>query len=200
MTASKIDLTVITNTWQRPKHLACLLRQLRTQSLGNLRIEHLVVSDGPDVTSAALVEPTLSRFLSLPEHRGCFGVAAKDFGIEQAGGEYVCFWDDDNIYEPHALTTAYAAAFGFDIGIVRTEHWSVTHRRYLTLPREWTGQVRPGDIDTMCLCVRTQLARRVPWDREPRKRGMDHRWLSRLMEHQPRVNYVPLVVGRHLTF
>jgi hypothetical protein len=66
----KIDLTVITATCRRPAQMASCLSQFRSQSLGDLRCEHLVVSNAVD---------------------------------PQARGQYVGFWDDDNLYEPHAL-------------------------------------------------------------------------------------------------
>ncbi len=203
--AASIQLSVITNTWQRPKHLANLLQQLSQQSLGCLSIEHLVISDGPDPIAAALVKRTAvkrkaSGYFELDSNFGCFGVAAKDLGIAQSQGEYVCFWDDDNLYEPHALAALYCTAKGHDIGIVQTEHWSVTNRRYIQIPRSWTGVVQPGDIDSMCLCVRTELAKSFPWKSPPLKRGTDHRWLSRLLAEPRDVNHVPIVIGKHLTF
>ncbi|HCS55863.1 MAG TPA: hypothetical protein DIW81_30485, partial [Planctomycetaceae bacterium] len=139
MTAASIQLSVITNTWQRPKHLAGLLQQLSRQSLGGLSIEHLVISDGLDPIAAALVKNSTSRYFELEAHQGCYGVAAKDLGISRAQGEYVCLWDDDNLYEPHALAALYCSASGHDIGIVQAEHWSVTNRRYVQIPRNWTG-------------------------------------------------------------
>ena len=43
-----MDLTVITATCQRPQLLAHCLREYQRQSLGELKCEHLVVSDGPN--------------------------------------------------------------------------------------------------------------------------------------------------------
>ncbi|WP_339612635.1 glycosyltransferase family A protein [uncultured Rubinisphaera sp.] len=200
MTAASIQLSVITNTWQRPKHLAGLLQQLSRQSLGGLSIEHLVISDGLDPIAAALVKNSTSRYFELEAHQGCYGVAAKDLGISRAQGEYVCLWDDDNLYEPHALAALYCSASGHDIGIVQAEHWSVTNRRYVQIPRNWTGKVQPGDIDTMCLCVRAELAKSIPWNLPPHKRGMDHRWLNRLLAEPRDVHHVEIVIGKHLTF
>ena len=44
----RIDLSVITATWHRPQLLALCLAQFSQQSIGNLRCEHIVVSDGSD--------------------------------------------------------------------------------------------------------------------------------------------------------
>lgn len=198
--AAQIQLSIITATWQRPKSLAGLLASVSRQSLGNLKIEHIVVSDGPDAVTSALLNQSATRYLELESNQGNFGAAAKDLGIRAAKGEYVCIWDDDNLYEPHAASALFSAASGFDLGIVQAEHWSVTRKRYVTIPADWDGTVKPGQIDTMCLCVRKSVAEKSAWHQPPQGRGTDHRWLSRLLEHQPTVHFVPVTIGKHLTF
>ncbi|MEZ6066059.1 MAG: glycosyltransferase family A protein [Planctomycetaceae bacterium] len=116
------DISVITATRQRPKHLEACLHHFRQQSLGGLRAEHIVVSDGPDDYARRQVQSYGARYDQLPESAGQWGAAAKDRGIELARGRYVCFWDDDNWYEPHALATLYTTAFGFDIGVVQCRY------------------------------------------------------------------------------
>ena len=116
--STSIDLSIITATHQRPKHLALCLAQVRQQSLGSLRVEHVVVCDGPDPQTRFQATHANARCIELPQALGRWGAGAKDAGLAAAVGTYVCFWDDDNHYEPHAATTLFAAAVGYDIGVV----------------------------------------------------------------------------------
>lgn len=193
-----IQLSVITSTRLRPKHLSLCLEQYRRQSLGNLRVEHIIVADGPDPQARFLAESAGAQFIALPQPAGQWGAVAKDAGLAAARGEYVCFWDDDNLYEPHALATLFTAACGVDIGIVRIRALKRGRPGRVLLPRRWDGTLRYGDIDTMNACVRRELAgteRRA--DGDPRS-GEDYRWLARLQARGATLRYVPIVIGEHL--
>jgi GT2 family glycosyltransferase len=193
-----MHLSVITATCQRPAQLALTLQQFRSQSLGNLQVEQIVVSDGRDDEARFLANRWNARFFELNERCGHAGAFAKDLGIRHAVGEYVCFWDDDNYYEPHALATLYAIAFGSDIGVARTVHRFRKRIGLVTIPRRWTGTFHRGDVDTMCICVKRSLALREPWGDGCSRPGTDFRWLKKLERHQPTVRYAPIVIGHHL--
>lgn len=197
---SAFDLSLITATWRRPKLLAHCLQAVAGQQLGGLKLEHIVVSDGPDRTAEALCAEASARFVALEEHAGNFGATARDRGIELARGRYLAFWDDDNLYEPFAAAVQFAAAQQADVGVVRVKHWSVTQKRYRLIPQHWNGKARPGHIDTMCLCVRRELAQSVLWQTPPTGRGTDHRWLSRVLQRNPQVRFSPQCIGAHLAF
>lgn len=196
----EIDLTVITATCRRHAQLASCLSQFRNQSLGDLRCEHLVVSDGIDPEARWLVGKFGARYVERPEPGGQWGSLARDLGICEARGLYVCFWDDDNLYEPHALAALYGTAFGHDIGVVQTRYRCRSRAGQIVIPRRWTGSFRPGDVDTMCVCVRRELASREPWEQlpDPSRPTTDWNWLHRLEKYQPRIQFVPMVVGFHL--
>jgi glycosyltransferase involved in cell wall biosynthesis len=192
------DLSIVTATRGRPKHLALCLAQLRQQSLGDLRVEHLVVSDGPDPQARFLAEAAGAKYLELPRPQGQWGAAAKDAGLHAAQGGYVCFWDDDNRYEPHAAATLFAAGHGMDVGVVRIRALKRRGTGRVLIPRSWDGTLRYGDIDTMNFCVRAELARRESWaDGNPRS-GEDYRWISRVAARGATLRYVPVVIGEHL--
>lgn len=193
-----MNLSVITATRQRPAQLVHCLEQFRRQSFGQVSCEHIVVSDGPDRVARHLAERYAARYFELSEARGHAGAFAKDLGIREAAGEYVCFWDDDNLFEPHALTTIFAAVHGADLGVVRVRHRLRKNVGIITIPRWWSGTPGFGDIDTMCVAVRRTLALKEPWGNEVPPPGTDYRWLKRLGTHNPRVRYVPIVIGMHL--
>lgn len=193
-----IDLSVITATCQRPAFLAHCLRQFQAQCTGGLICEQIVVSDGPDPQAEFLSRQFGVRYYQLDVPQGHAGAFAKDRGIAAARGVYVCCWDDDNLYEPHALAVLFSSAAGADIGVVRTRHRLRKRPGMVTIPRHWTGSFRFGDIDTMCLCVRRELAIQERWGDDCSDPGTDYRWLRKLEAHRPVIRYVPTVIGMHL--
>jgi glycosyltransferase involved in cell wall biosynthesis len=193
-----VDLSIITATHLRPKHLALCLAQVARQSLGSLTVEHLVVGDGPDPHARYLAEEAGATYLELDKSQGQWGAAAKDAGLAAARGRYVCFWDDDNHYAAHAAVTLFAAAHGFDIGVVRIQALKRQAVGRTLLPRQWDGTLRYGDIDTMNFCVRRELAMQERWaDGNPRS-GEDYRWLQRVKDRGATLRYLPVVIGEHL--
>lgn len=194
------DLTVIIATCRRPAQLASCLAQFRTQNLGGLRCEHLVVSDGIDPEARWLAAEFGARYFERPEPGGQWGSLARDEGIRVARGQFVCFWDDDNLYEPHALATLFSAAVGYDIGVVQTRYRCRSRVGQIIIPRRWTGSFRSGDVDTMCICLRRDLALREAWEQRPPPKlpTTDWHWLQRLEKHQPRIRFVPVIIGFHL--
>ena len=193
-----IELSVVTATWRRPKLLAMCLQQFRAQSTGELRTEHVIVSDGPDPMARAQASAEHAQYVERTNNGGRWGAFAKDDGIAAARGRYVCFWDDDNLYEPHALTALLAAAWGVDIGIVQCRHLLRTPGESTVLPRSWAGEFRLGDIDSMCVCVRREVALTERWADSSRRRGEDYRWLARLKQRGVSIRFAPIVIGTHL--
>jgi GT2 family glycosyltransferase len=191
-----MDLTVITATCDRPKHLARTLQAVADQRCP-LTVEHIVVHDGPGPRSRFLANLFGARYFET-EGLGHWGAGCKDLGIREARGEYVVFWDDDNSYEPWALTALYVAAHGHDIGIVRCLWVGLEKEIVRVLPPTRDDDFAEGDVDTICLCVRRDLASRVSWYDMGEARGEDFRWLEAVRALGPRLNYVPVVVGKHL--
>lgn len=193
-----MHLTVITPTYRRPSLLWHCLEQFQRQSQGGLMVEHLVVSDGPDANAQRIAAsfPHVT-YLELPKKSAAKGAgdAGRDAGIQQAKGEYVCFWNDDNVYYPHALVALYAAAQGVDIGVVQVRQERGEHA--VTIPRRWDGRFRYADIDAACICVRTETARLETWN-SAQDAASDIRWLERLERYQPTKRFVPIVIGVHL--
>ena len=194
-----MDLTVITSTRQRPQWLAMCLEQFRQQDRSGFTAQHLVVADGPDPESRYLATQWGATFVELDRPGGRWGAAAKDAGIALALGSHVCFWDDDNLYEPHALKTLWQAAREVDIGVVRCRYRCRKRVGQIIIPRIWRGQFRKGDIDTMCVCVRKTLAAQESWlGDESVGICTDHDWLRRLSTRTSAITFDPTVIGWHL--
>ena len=97
-------VSVITPTWQRHDLLRkrCI-PSVKVQTYAHL-LEHIVVSDGPDIDLVWPLATAQVRYLQLPEHDPSpdnWGSAARNFGYEQARGSLIAYLDDDNAYRPN---------------------------------------------------------------------------------------------------
>lgn len=182
------DLSVIIAA-SRPQSLAHVLGYVARQSCDGLDYEVVLVQEADDFTQFTTLRysPRFRIFRQPPSMDA--GATAHDRGIIESRGKYVVFWDDDNIYYPHALSTLYSTALGHDIGIARVRHQG------LVIPSG--PQLKAGDIDTMCFCVRKELAARVSWV-DHGGRYSDFRWIGKLAGLTDKVNRSPLIVGEHL--
>src|SRR5829696_7360010 len=110
-----VDVSVVIPTRDRPAWLATAVRCVLAQD--GLTVEVIVVDDG----SAPAVEPDSSAgrtpvVLRHPEPRGVS--AARNTGIARAGGEWIAFLDDDDLWAPRKLADQLAAAMRADRGWV----------------------------------------------------------------------------------
>jgi glycosyltransferase involved in cell wall biosynthesis len=107
-------VSVITPTWKRPDLLwgrcvPSVLAQVYP------RVEHIVVSDGPDPSfrkgpdplqhwPAFLVVAYELLAYELPEHKeGLKGSHVRQAGLKAASGEFIAYLDDDDAYRPEHL-------------------------------------------------------------------------------------------------
>lgn len=196
------DLTIITATHNRLKHLARTIEAVKRQSIAHA-IQHYVVNDAAirDEEMAALCQHYKVSYAAIP-HFGFWGAGCKDHGISISNCDYVAFWDDDNHYEDHAAETLLRAVDGYDIGVAQCVHAgqvpSQGNQRYLTIPGHWNGKFVLGDVDSMCVCVRATVAMRAKWG-DHKAKGTDYHWLKKLQdEYGATVNFLPIVIGTHL--
>lgn len=193
-----IDLSIIIATCNRPAALATCLQQVRQQAYAGFTVEVIVVDESVgDDNRVTTQQFGVSKYYQ-KKTEGLCGAYAKDFGLQWAAGTYVCFWDDDNVYYQHAMTTLFGAAYDYDIGVVQTWH---RQRQppfaYRPIPVKWQGAFEFRQIDTMCVCVRTELAQRELWSAH-QQRGTDYAWLTKLAAYNPRIRYLPIIIGVHL--
>ncbi|MFK7600989.1 glycosyltransferase family 2 protein [Deinococcus sp. SM5_A1] len=96
-------ISVVIPTFKRPDLL--LERGLASALAQHYpHLEVLVVMDGPDpLTAAALagVDDARLRPLTLPSNQG--PSAARNYGVQNARGEWVAFLDDDDLWRPEKL-------------------------------------------------------------------------------------------------
>ena len=187
----RYDLSVIVAS-SRPKWLANCLSQLGRQSHGGLSVEPVVVTEGDDENFGRVIDRFGIKKHIAKSLEGFSGAFAKDLGVRYATGDYVCYWDDDNIYYDHALATLYSAAVGFDIGVVGCGLMAFD---FDVIPRD--HEIRFANIDTMCVCVRRTTAMKAKWS-DHRDVGTDFAWLKKLKAFEPTVRFVDIKIGEHL--
>jgi glycosyltransferase involved in cell wall biosynthesis len=99
-------ISVCTPTWRRPNLLfGRCIPSIQAQDYEG-RVEHVIVSDGPDPELASWFEGSIlastPRYAELPEHPAgpSYGHYARMRAIELATGEYVAYLDDDDAFRP----------------------------------------------------------------------------------------------------
>lgn len=98
-------VSVVTPTWQRHDLLlGRCIPSVVAQSYP--RVEHVVVSDGPDPELAELVADLGVTFAELDRHdeHARWGHWARLHGIGIARGDLIAYLDDDNAYHPDHLS------------------------------------------------------------------------------------------------
>lgn len=105
-------ISVVTPTWQRHKQVLQCIRSVVEQDYP--RVQHVVVSDGPDDELEKMLRPMCRKygteyeliFEALPEHTGQYrwGHLARLRAIEISDGDIISYLDDDNRYRPEHLS------------------------------------------------------------------------------------------------
>ena len=117
LTAQK-QVSIIIPTFKRPEGLTRTLNSIRLQTLDLSAVEILVVNNSME--SAAEVEAICNQFIQekLPVrlyHQPLVGSSqARNMGIEQAGGKWLCFIDDDEELVSNYLKDLFEAAAAAD--------------------------------------------------------------------------------------
>ena len=183
---------------KRPRALALAIRSVlvawdHVRATGEgCDIEMLIGFDG--ITPEDFIAPHFVRAVTFP-FQGCFGNPIRNALIKTAKGRFLIFLDDDNALTPQAFT-AFFGAMNADVIIGRID----THRAFAEpfLPRPSTGGERivPGNIDPLCIAVRTEFVRTQGkgWQNEG---GYESDYLN-ILRYVPRarlVTYIDDIVG-----
>jgi glycosyltransferase involved in cell wall biosynthesis len=172
-------VSVITPTWQRHNLLLRCIESVEAQDYS--RIEHVIVSDGPDPELIELLTGYNVILAQLPEHSGRtrWGVEARLHGIEISSGEFIAYLDDDNQFRPdhistlaNLLTDSPNAIFGYG--------------REIRHPSEnFSGGASPpvlGGIDTSIMINRRSAFDVATWRDDGKQQTIDwdlaKRWIA----------------------
>lgn len=188
------DLTVVMTTCDRPELYRQVLNYLSARKSLPIRVEAILVDESDSKIPSSWTEDL--EMVIRKKKEGFWGAAAKDVAIKHVSGEYVCFWDDDNVYYDNCLLSLYNAAQGHDIGVVQvTVNNGEESVAKTIIPRVYNGRFVSGRIDTMCFCVRSELAKRHRWIDGCPNRDNDFRYIDRISKETQDINFVPGTVG-----
>ncbi len=183
-----MDLSIIIPS-SRPQTLAHVLTHIHNQRADGIDFEVIVVQEADNFSPFMNFRYGTNFEILRQGFHNDNGAAARDRGLVAARGQYVVFWDDDNIYYPHAVASLFCTTVGHSVGIVRIRHQG------LVIPSG--PHLKPGDIDSMCFCVKKDLAVRVKWV-DNGGRYNDYRWITKVVGLTERVNRSPAIIGEHL--
>lgn len=152
---------VTPSSGRRPRALALAMSSVevalrRAHEAGvDVQVEMLVGFDGlrPD----EFVPAPFVRHVVFP-FEGRFGNAIRHGLIKGARGDRLLFVDDDNALSPHALL-AFTQVEDADLIIGRIDTSRAFKEPFLPRQRAGGELVVQGNIDPLCLCVRTDLVR-----------------------------------------
>ncbi|MFM8734138.1 MAG: glycosyltransferase [Pirellulales bacterium] len=108
--ADRIDVSILVNTFRRPRHLALVLESIALQQAGGARLEVVVSDDGSDDGTEELVADAMTRlpfpvrFTSQP-HDGFRLARVRNAAARLARGDSLLFLDGDCMIPPHHVAT-----------------------------------------------------------------------------------------------
>ena len=162
-------IAVITPTWQR--HTMLLRRCIPSvQAQDYPRVEHIIVSDGPDPQLAArLAGPCLDgrrgvwyRELTEHEPRGHYGHLARAEALDWTAADYITYCDDDDALRPEhcrllaaALDARPDAGFAVSLMVQHGPHGDNVIGQ---------GEIAAGNVGTPMIMHRRPVLHTATWD------------------------------------
>ncbi len=136
--------------------------------------ELIIVDDDPHSQIAAQLDEIGSsriRHVHLPDQGQSLG-ALRNIALDHALGDYICQWDDDDLYDPVRLEVQWQSMQASGAQASLLARWLIwwPHRRRLAVScyRDWEGSL---------LCERSLMPRYPDW-----RRGEDSDVVTRLMQ------------------
>jgi len=118
-------VTVIIPSFNRPNMLKEALMSVLSQSYQNYEI--IVINDGGIDVKDIIASIDTDRNIIYLQHEENRGLpAARNTGIRAAGGKYIAYLDDDDIYYPNHLETLVKHLEGNDFKVAYTDSYYVT--------------------------------------------------------------------------
>lgn len=112
-------ISVIMPVYNSEKYLAAAIESVRNQTFSDWEL--LLIDDGSSDSSGAICDSygSLDNRVRVfhQENRGICG--ARNRGLDEAAGEYVCFIDNDDVYNPLLLEKAYTAIVQHHVDVVK---------------------------------------------------------------------------------
>lgn len=165
-----VTVSIVIPTYQRPKLLTNCLTALLQQKFDRQQYEIIVVSDGPDEQTRAIVNewslydhPQI-KYLPLPQKKGPAG--ARNYGWLNAKGSIIAFTDDDCLPDAHWLQEIVAHC-NPDENLAITGKVVVPIKGRPTDHEQNTAHLQTADFITAnCACTKHALIKAGGFDEE----------------------------------
>ncbi|MFO7788089.1 MAG: glycosyltransferase [Halospina sp.] len=190
-------ISIVTPTFNRADYLRVAIDSVLAQTYANF--EHLIVDDGSTDDTAGVVDSYGDERIRYFRQENQGQSVARNLGIENSRGEFICFLDSDNAWVPDKLRQQLEAFESHpEAGVVYGNSISIDaegnelSRRNMRRHSGWITEGLLGDnfVSMNTTMTRTELLRRVggfnPADRYAEDYGL---WLH-VSLHAPFV-YIP---------
>ena len=169
MREEKIRFSIIMPAYNAEKHIVRGINSVLNQTFQNFEL--IIINDGSGDKTSELVKRFSDERLILieKEHEGIS--IARNTGIRQARGSYICFLDADDEFLPHHLShidqliydyptrgffsTTFNVSMRYDANVVITRETtgSVDYYRNASQEKQKRGEI----IWTGCVCIKKEL-------------------------------------------
>ena len=107
---SLVKVSVVVPVYNAQTYLADTIQSIRNQTLQEIEI--ICVDDGSTDESVQIIQKQMAEDgrIKLLRQENSYAGIARNNGLSEAVGEYVAFWDADDLFDPDALKKMYEKA------------------------------------------------------------------------------------------
>lgn len=205
METNNCIVSVIIPTYGRPDCLKRAINSVLSQTFE--QVEAIVIDDNnPDTEARLATEQTMSEYADNPKvvylkhPKNMNGSTARNTGIKEAKGNYLCFLDDDDEMLPNRIEVFVNKMESLD------DSWGVCYSNFVKLKdndeKVYCGESRTGELyrealmRSLFFCpgsnlfARAELVREIGGFDTDFKRNQDLEFLARLLE-KSKLAFVP---------
>jgi len=166
--------SIIITTYNRPEKLKRAIESVVNQSFENYEL--IIVNDGSTSDYNTIEEyikpfPQIKYFFKKNEERSI----ARNFGVENSSGTWICFLDDDDYYEPNHLEIFHhkiielnhTPALYYTISKTLDKNGNLKNETFVERPVDYTPQeycLTVGHIPMNCTCYHKNSLIEFPFD------------------------------------
>lgn len=144
-----VAVSIIVPLYHAVQHVPAIVGAIKAQTWGDF--EALLINGDPDAETARALEAAIAgdaRFTVI-EHPNQGAGAARNVGLDVAQGEFVAFFDADDVAHPELLERALAVAQSAraDVVVFQSEHLDDATGEVHPSPDAWDASCFPGAFD-----------------------------------------------------
>lgn len=196
-------ISIITPTFNRAGYLSMAIESVLAQTTDNF--EMLIVDDGSEDNTREVVEafqatdPRIRYFYQANQGQSI----ARNRGVQEAKGEFICFLDSDNAWYPHKLERSISEFEAHpDADVVYSDYMVIDEKGQELGPnrmKRYSGFITAELLRDNFVTINTTMTRKACFDElggfEPEDRLAEDYGLWLRFSTRYRFHYVPEVLG-----